>query len=88
MIKKIKRKRKEIRQLRSHYKKNLKEKKRLYYTFDLVKVKIYFVFRTKIIVYEFRYELQNDLRVRILGNLEKSEDSRVFLEAEFSAQFH
>ena len=88
MIKKIKRKRKEIRQLRSHYKKNLKEKKRLYYAFDLVKVKIYFVFRTKIIVYEFRYELQNDLRVRILGNLEKSEDSRVFLEAEFSAQFH
>ena len=74
--------------MRSHYKKNLKEKKRLYYTFDLVKVKIYFVFRTKIIVYEFRYELQNDLRVRILGNLEKSEDSRVFLEAEFSAQFH
>ena len=88
MIKKIKRKRKEIRQLRSHYKKNLKEKKRLYYAFDLVKVKIYFVFRTKIIVYEFRYELQNDLRVRILGNLEKSEDSRVFLEAEFRAQFH
>ena len=88
MIKKIKRKRKEIRQLRSHYKKNLKEKKKLYYAFDLVKVKIYFVFRTKIIVYEFRYELQNDLRVRILGNLEKSEDSRVFLEAEFSAQFH
>ena len=88
MIKKIKRKRKEIRQLRSHYKKNLKEKKRLYYAFDLVKVKIYFVFRTKIIVYEFRYELQNDLRVRMLGNLEKSEDSRVFLEAEFSAQFH
>ena len=87
MIKKIKRKRKEIRQLRSHYKKNLKEKKRLYYAFDLVKVKIYFVFRTKIIVYEFRYELQNDLRVRILGNLEKSEYSRVFLEAEFSAQF-
>ena len=88
MIKKIKRKRKEIRELRSHYKKNLKEKKRLYYAFDLVKVKIYFLFRTKIIVYEFRYELQNDLRVRILGNLEKSEDSRVFLEAEFSAQFH
>ena len=88
MIKKIKRKRKEIRQLRSHYKKNLKEKKKLYYAFDLVKVKIYFVFRTKIIVYEFRYELQNDLRVRILGNLEKSEDSRVYLEAEFSAQFH
>ena len=88
MIKKIKRKRKEIRQLRSHYKKNLKEKKKLYYAFDLVKVKIYFVFRTKIIVYEFRYELQNDLRVRMLGNLEKSEDSRVFLEAEFSAQFH
>ena len=87
MIKKIKRKRKEIRQLRSHYKKNLKEKKRLYYAFDLVKVKIYFVFRTKIIAYEFRYELQNDLRVRILGNLEKLEDSRVFLEAEFSAQF-
>ena len=58
----------------------------LQYKFDSSQVKRNLISRKRNLVYEFSYELPNDLRLSISGNQEMLERSQIKLEAQPSAQ--